>query len=149
MSDLVFSVKGESLSSAKFKAKVRDFELIVDEPEALGGTDQSPNPVEYILTGFAGCLNVVGFIVAKELDFEIDKLKIEISGNINPNKFLGLSSEERAGYKNIEVKLVPETKASIETLVKWLHIVQERCPVKDNLINDTLVNVSIEKQYAG
>ena len=45
--------------------------LIVDEPEALNGTDEDANPVEYILAGFAGCVNVVGHLVAKELGFKI------------------------------------------------------------------------------
>jgi uncharacterized OsmC-like protein len=60
MSDLIFNVKGESHSPAKFIAKTGKFQLIIDEPEALGGTDEGPSPVEYILAGLAGCLNVVG-----------------------------------------------------------------------------------------
>ena len=148
MSDLIFSVQGESSSAAKFVANTRQFKLVIDEPEGLGGTDESANPVEYLLAGLAGCINVVGHIVAKELGFSLDKLKIEISGNINPNKLFGSSDEERAGFKKIDLKLIPETDASIETLAEWLRIVQDRCPIKDNLTNLTPVNVSVEKQYA-
>lgn len=147
MSDLVFSVQGESASAAKFVAKTRHFKLVIDEPEDLGGTDENANPVEYILAGLAGCINVVGHLVAKELGFTITKLNIEVTGNINANKLFGHSDDERAGFKKIDLKLVPETDASIETLAKWLKIVQERCPVKDNLTNNTPVNVSVEKQY--
>lgn len=148
MSDLIFSVQGESSSAAKFIANTRQFKLVVDEPEDLGGTDENANPVEYLLAGLAGCINVVGHLVAKELGFSIRKLKIEITGNINPNKLFGSSSDERAGFKKIDLKLLPETDASIETLVEWLRIVEERCPVKDNLTNVTPVNVIVEKQYA-
>lgn len=147
MSDLVFSVKGESASAAKFVANTRNFKLVIDEPEDLGGTDEHANPVEYILAGLAGCLNVVGHLVAKELGFTLKKLTIEVSGNINADRLFGISNEERAGFKKIDLKLVPETDASIETLAKWLRIVQERCPVKDNLTNSTPVHVSVEKQY--
>ncbi|MCK0122864.1 OsmC family protein [Gelidibacter sp. F2691] len=148
MSDLIFSVQGESASAAKFVAKTRHFKLVIDEPEGLGGTDENANPVEYILAGLAGCLNVVGHLVAKELGFSITKLNIEVTGTINADRLFGISNEERAGFKNIELKLVPETSASIETLAEWLRIVQDRCPVKDNLTNNTPVNVSVEKQYA-
>lgn len=148
MSDLIFSVKGESNSPAQFIAKTRQFQLIIDEPEGLGGTDESANPVEYILAGLAGCLNVVGHIVAKELGFTIDKLKIEVVGNINPDCLFGASENERAGFKKIDLKLIPETDAPIEILVKWLKIVQKRCPVKDNLMNITPIGISVEKQYA-
>ncbi|EGV43488.1 OsmC family peroxiredoxin [Bizionia argentinensis JUB59] len=147
MSDLIFSVLGESSSAAKFIAKTRQFKLVIDEPEDLGGTDENANPVEYLLAGLAGCVNVVGHLVAKELGFSIKKLKIEVTGNINPSKLFGISNDERAGFKGIELKLNPETDASIETLVEWLKIVQERCPVKDNLTNITPVKVSVEKQY--
>jgi uncharacterized OsmC-like protein len=148
MSDLIFSVKGESNSPAQFIAKTRQFKLIIDEPEGLGGTDEGANPVEYILAGLAGCLNVVGHIVAKELGFTIDKLKIEVVGNINPDRLFGVSDNERAGFKKIDLKLIPETAAPVEILVKWLKIVQKRCPIKDNLMNITPIGISIEKQYA-
>jgi len=128
-------------------AKTRQFKLIIDEPDDLGGTDQDANPVEYILAGLAGCINVIGHIVAKELGFTINKLNIEVSGDLNPNKFLGLSDDERAGFKTIGLNLIPETDADINTLSKWLTIVEERCPVKDNLNNKTPVKLSVEKVY--
>ena len=148
MSDLIFSVRGESASAAKFIATTRQFRLVVDEPEDLGGTDENANPVEYLLAGLAGCVNVVGHLVAKELGFSITNLKIEVTGNINPKRLFGVCDNERAGFKKIEMKLIPETEASIETLVEWLKIVQDRCPVKDNLTNITPIKVSVEKQYA-
>tara|TARA_B110000091_G_C13805738_1_gene472428 strand:- start:1592 stop:2044 length:453 start_codon:yes stop_codon:yes gene_type:complete len=148
MSDLIFKVKGESSSPAKFIAKTRHFKLIVDEPQDLFGTDENANPVEYILAGLAGCLNVVGHLVAKELGFTIQKLKIEVEGNLNPSKLFGVSNDERAGFKEINLKLIPETDTPIETLILWLRIVQNRCPVIDNLSNHTPVKVCVEKQYA-
>lgn len=146
MSDLIFSVKGESNSPAQFVAKARTFNLVIDEPENLGGTNQDANPVEYILAGLAGCLNVVGHLVAKELGFTINKLKIEVSGDINPNRLFGTSSEERAGFKSINLNLVPQTDASVDLLTKWVKIVEDRCPVKDNLTNTTPVKVSVSKE---
>jgi len=147
MSDLIFKVHGESASPAKFIAKTRNFRLIIDEPEDLGGTDENANPVEYVLAGLSGCVNVVGHLVAKELGFTINTFKIEVEGSINPNKLFGRSNAERAGFKQISLKLIPDTEASIETLVTWLKIVQERCPVKDNLLNATPVSLEVEKQY--
>ena len=146
MSDLKFNVAGESYSATKFIGKTRQFTLTVDEPTELGGTDEYANPVEYILAGFAGCVNVIGHVVAKELGITIKKLKIEVSGDLNPNRFLGSSYDERAGFKSIQLNLIPETDASIETLAKWLQIVEGRCPVKDNLQNNTPVAIVVEKE---
>jgi len=148
MSNLRFSVNGESNSITQFVAKARHFKLVVDEPEELGGADEAANPVEYILAGLAGCINVVGHLVAKELGFVISKLNIDISGEINPDKLLGISTHERAGFQSIQINLNPETEADIVTLSQWLKIVEDRCPVKDNLRNETPVRLSVEKVYS-
>ena len=113
-----------------------------------GGADEAANPVEYILAGLAGCINVVGHLVAKELGFVISKLNIDISGEINPDKLLGISTHERAGFQSIQINLNPETEADIVTLSQWLKIVEDRCPVKDNLRNETPVRLSVEKVYS-
>lgn len=147
MSDLIFKVNGESSSASQFIAKARNFTLIIDEPRSFAGTDEGANPVEYILAGLAGCLNVVGHIVAKELGFEIKNLKIEVSGNLNSERLLGASFKERAGFKEIKLDLIPETDANIETLVNWLKIVEERCPVKDTISNVTPLKIGVTKEY--
>jgi len=145
MSDLKFKINARSESAAKTIVKARNFEIVVDEPEALGGTDVAPNPVEYVLAAFAGCLNVMGHLVAQEMGIELKNLKIEMEGDLNPAKLFGKCDKERAGYKNIIVKLIPETEADDSTLEKWLHEVECRCPVSDNLQNITPVKVELEK----
>ena len=57
--DLNFSVNGKRVGATKYQGFARGFELVVDEPEMLGGEDSAANPVEYLLAGYAGCLNVV------------------------------------------------------------------------------------------
>lgn len=143
MSLLTFSVKGNSISPAKFKANIRNFEVIVDEPENLGGTDVAPNPVEYLLASYAGCLNVVGHLVAKEKNIHLKGLEIEIKGNLNPDKLFGKTTLERAGFSGIEVQIVPDTDASQTILSEWLEEVERRCPVNDNLSVITPIQVSL------
>lgn len=143
MSDLKFSIKAQSESAAKTRVKARNFEIVVDEPEALGGTDVAPNPVEYVLAAFAGCLNVMGHLIAKEMGFEIRNLNIEMEGNLNPAKLFGKSDEERAGYKNIHIRMITDAEADDSTLEKWIHEVESRCPVSDNLQNMTPVSLEL------
>ncbi len=145
MSDLTFKINAESASAAKTIVKARNFEIVVDEPESLGGTDSAANPVEYVLAAFAGCLNVMGHLIAGEMGFKLNGLKIEISGNLNPAKLFGKPSQDRAGYKAITVKMLPDTDADEDTLQEWMHKVEERCPVSDNLQNITPVKVELGK----
>lgn len=143
MTDLKIKINAQSESPARTNVKARNFEIIVDEPQELGGTNQAANPVEYVLAAFAGCLNVMGHIVAKEMDIELKGLKIDIEGSLNPDKLFGKSDKERAGYKEIIITLKPDCKADQDTLDKWAHEVEARCPVSDNIQNITPVKVVI------
>ena len=114
----------------------------MDEPENFGGKDSAPTPVEYILAGHAGCLNVVVNLIAKEMGITIKNLDINISGDINPEKLLGISDKERAGFKALNVQIKIDSDASGDVIHKLIDQVKERCPVNDNLTNTTPVNFS-------
>ncbi|MDD2346175.1 MAG: OsmC family protein [Bacteroidales bacterium] len=114
------------------------------EPADLGGTDHGANPVEYLLAAYAGCLNVMAHICAKELGFELKSIKIDICGNLNPARLFGQSFDERAGYKEITVKMRPDCNADAETLSKWKDAILNRCPVGDNLKNATDIVVNVK-----
>lgn len=144
MSDLTFSVHGISESPTKFVAKARNFNLVIDEPSALGGTDEGANPIEFLLSSYAGCLNVMGHIVAEELGFHIEQLEIKVSGRLNPERFSGVSYQDRAGIKDIKVELKPTTHASVKQLKEWVEIIENRCPVNDNLRNVTPTEITVE-----
>lgn len=135
--DLNFSVNGKRVGATKYQGLARSFEFIVDEPEMLGGEDSAANPVEYLLAGYAGCLNVVFGIVARELKVEIKSLDINIDGDINPEKFLGISDNERTGFKSINVNIELRTNADKATEALLIEKVKSRCPINDNLANPT------------
>lgn len=144
MSDLRFRIKAQSESAAKTIVKARNFTITIDEPQDLGGTDTAPNPVEFVLASLAGCLNVLAHLVAKEMNIQLSGVEIDISGNLNPDRLFGISKNDRAGYKDISVRIKPlDCAANEETLEKWLKEVTDRCPVSDNLKNTTPVNVTL------
>lgn len=138
-----FNVESTTKSTSQSEIKVRNFNVVVDEPAALGGTDEAPNPVEYILCGLTGCMHIVAFKVAQEINMELSDLKIKVVGELNPMKLFGMPTEERAGYQNISIELTPETNANQETIDLWKSIMLERSPVMDNLLNVTPVNVKL------
>ncbi|NLJ24202.1 MAG: OsmC family protein [Firmicutes bacterium] len=140
---LKFAAKASSANPTKTVVTARNFQIIIDEPKDLGGTDDGANPVEYVLGALAGCLNVVGHVVAKEMNMPLNGLSIELEGDLDPAKFMGKSAKERAGYQEIRVKITPDTTADIETLGQWLAAIEERCPVSDNLQNPTPVKITL------
>lgn len=143
MSVVKFSTKAQSENPTKTVVKTRGFEMVIDEPGDLGGTNAGPNPVEYILGALSGCLNVVGHLVAKEMGFNLRGIELEVEGDLDPGKFSGKSMENRAGYQEIRVNVKPDTDADEETLEEWLKAIEVRCPVSDNLSNPTPIDISL------
>jgi uncharacterized OsmC-like protein len=144
MSNLLkFSIQSKSTSPARTEIETRGFKLIVDEPQSLGGTNDAPNPVEYILAGYAGCINVVAHLTAKEFNIDLKDLQISIDGDLNPARLFGESFKERAGYQNINVQLKTESKIDEKIKARWLEAIETRCPVNDNLRNATPIQFSL------
>ena len=139
---VTFDVSASAESPTKTRVSTRGFEFIVDEPETLGGSNEGPNPVEYVLGALAGCMNVVAHQVAREMDLDVRNLELAIDGDLNPAKFMGKSDEPRAGYEEIRVDITADVDATDETLEQWLSAVEERCPVSDNLAHKTPIDLS-------
>lgn len=148
MADLKISIKGVSENPTKFVAEARNFKIVVDEPPTLGGTDHGANPVEYLLASYAGCLNVMGHLIASELGFVLKKFEIEIDGNLNPDRLFGKSFTERAGFKKIQVTLKPYAEADPELVRKWINEIENRCPINDNLISITPIDIDVLNSFA-
>lgn len=140
MSNTNFSINGSSISSTLFKGKSREFDFLIDEPQALGGQDLAANPVEYLLAGYAGCLNVVINLIAKEQGISINGLNIKINGDIDASKLFGLSTNVRAGFQSLNVNIKFDTNASKEKLRLLLNQVKNRCPINDNLSQTTPIH---------
>jgi uncharacterized OsmC-like protein len=146
MADLKFRVKAQSENPTKTVVKARGFEIIIDEPAELGGTNAGANPVEYLLAAFCGCINVMGHIIAKELNIELRGMSINMVGDLNPERLFGSSFEDRAGYKDIEVVIEPDCDASPELLSKWMEAIEDRCPISDNIRNITPVSLKLARK---
>jgi len=139
-----FAVSAESESETKTVVEARDFEFVVDEPAALGGTNDGPNPVEYLIGTWAGCLNVVVHTVGEERGIDLENVAIHIEGDLDPRKFLGIDETARAGYQEVNVRIEVESDADEEALEALGAAVEERCPVGDNIENPTPTDVAIE-----
>ena len=144
MADMKVRVRAHSENATKTVVKARNFQLIIDEPTEMGGTNEGATPVEYVLGAFSGCLNVMAHLIAKEMDITLRGIKIDISGTLNPARLYGQSYDERAGFKEISVVLKPDTDADEATLKKWANAIEDRCPVSGNLQHTTPVSISIK-----
>src|SRR5699024_11094642 len=139
MTATTFTARGTAGSQTRLDVQVRDVTLVLDEPTALGGTDQGPNPVEFMLAALMGCMNVVVHVVAKERGIEIRSLEATARGTLDPSRFLGKPTQERAGYSQIDVELEIDSDADDAQLEEIVRHAEQRCPVSDNLLAPTAV----------
>ncbi len=143
MPTLKFQAKAASENPTRTVVETSGFKIVIDEPRSLGGTNGGPNPVEYVLAALAGCLNVVGHIVAKEMGITMRGIEIELEGGLDPAKFMGQATDVRTGYQNIIASIKPDCDADEDALAQWLEAIESRCPVSDNISNATPVEIRL------
>lgn len=103
--------------------------------------------LEYLLAGFAACINAVGHQIADELSMELKSIQIEITGKINTAKTEGYNVKNRCGFEEINLVVKPVTSADLTTLKFWMDEIKERCPIYDNLLNTTPIHLVVTKDF--
>lgn len=115
----------------------------VDQPAAMGGTDTGPTPLEYLFGALAGCFCAVARIIAAQRRIDLKEIEIKIEGELDTDGLLGKSPDVRTGFNNIQISAKLDADLSQEEKQKFLHEVELRCPVSDNISNSTPVGVKL------
>lgn len=102
------------------------------------------NPVEYFLGSILGCLNSTGTMVARDMEIEIEEMTVEIEGGVDYSRYRGEESDARPGLQNLDVTVSVISDADQARLDEWLAAIEDRCPVTDNVVNETPIDVAIE-----
>jgi uncharacterized OsmC-like protein len=116
----------------------------VDTGDATFEIGRDVNPVEFFLGSILGCLNSTGTVVARDMGIDIDDLEVRIEGGVNYATYRGEDSEDRPGLQGVEVTMSVASDADETELREWLAAVEERCPVTDNVGNETGVAVDLD-----
>lgn len=96
------------------EAVPRSFQMYVDEPLQLGGSNMDANPQEYLLAGLNACM-IVGFAALCALaGHEIEHLEIATEGDIDLRGFLGLDASVSPGYDRLVTTMQVKGSASRE-----------------------------------
>ncbi len=123
----------------------KTFELDADEPPNLLGEDKGPNPVEFVLTGLAGCLTTSLIYHAAAKGIEIKGVESRLEGDLDLRGFLGLSEDVKVGYENIRVFFKIDADVSEEEKEELIEMAQKYSPVFNTVSNPTSVSVQLDK----
>lgn len=146
MAKSTFRATAQLQDGVQVKVKSRNFEITVDEPKNLGGTDTGMNPVELVLGALGACQAIVARVFAKKFNIEFSDLWIELEGDLDPDGFMH-KSDVRKGYSEIRYNIHIKTDAPQEKVEEFVAFIEDTCPVGDTLanpVNTKLNNIIIE-----
>ena len=112
----------------------RKFTVYVDEPEALGGQDTAPNPVEYLAVGLCGCITAGIVTNAAMFGTKVEALEVTVDADINVLGLFGLdrSVPSRCNRITYTVKLNGDDQ---DALLKSKGVIDGKSPVRNTLAN--------------
>lgn len=122
---------------------IRGHKVLIDQPASGGGTDTGPTPLEMLFASLAGCIGTIGRIVAMQKRIELRGMDIKVEGDLDVDGLLGKPIDGRIGFEGITVTVAVDADMTDEEKEAFLHEVDARCPVSENLMNSTPVSVKL------
>ena len=113
-------------------ARIRQFDLTIDEPVELGGSDSGPNPVEVVLVALGTCQEITYAVHAAALGIAIDNLAIDVEGDLDPRGFFAVA-DVAPGFSKVRYNVRIESPEAPERIQHLIETVNRHCPVLDIL----------------
>jgi putative redox protein len=138
-----FAADSDLVGACEVDVRIGDKTVKVDEPESLGGSGCAPNPVEYALGSLGSCQAITYRFWSEKLGIRIDKLRVEVQGDLDVRGVFGIQNGVRPGFGKVDVKVHlsgPETPERYEELRR---AVNEHCPVLDIFANPVPVRTHL------
>lgn len=132
MATLNFSFAGESINAAKLESKVRKFELEFENPAYASLGNKTTFSVEYFfsINKYAENLSDAFHMAAREAGVVIDRLSIQITGNLDSERD-HFHSGNNGLFNKIDVSLVIMSAAPDAVLEDILRFANELNPTDD------------------
>ena len=124
--------------------QVRDHTVVLDVSEIRGGDNAGPTPPEFLLLSLGGCVINMVRLMAMSQGLATDGLEVLVSGDLDPSKAFGLSSENRAGFLGINVTIQSPQIWSDKTRDMLLEQLRLRCPLCDTIQNPSDLTIRFD-----
>ncbi|NMB62128.1 MAG: OsmC family protein [Chloroflexi bacterium] len=134
-------VTAKGLEGFLIETKAGAHTAYVDQPPAMGGTDKGPTPLDYVFISLAGCLITIAKIVANQKRIVLRDVSVEVEGELNLEVLRGQDDKDRAGFKSFKASVKIDADLSQEEKQAFIEEVDRRCPISDNLMHTTPVEV--------
>jgi putative redox protein len=128
-------------SGFKTECRAGKHVVIIDQPAPAGGTDAGPTPLDVQLMAFGGCVAAIGRIIANQKKLAVRGIEVTVEGNIDTDGLLGKPTQQRVGFSAIVARVRIDADMSETEKAQFLHDIDARCPISENLQNATSVSM--------
>ncbi|MFC4799501.1 OsmC family protein [Neobacillus sp. GCM10023253] len=102
--------------------------IAIDEPVTMGGQDSAIDPLSTFLASLIGCENVMAQIIAKEMNFDLQRISFEVEGDLDISGLMG-DLEVKPYFEKVVIKATVETSESQDRIDELKEAIDLRCPV--------------------
>lgn len=127
----------------RIECKAGGHTILIDQPAPAGGTDAGPTPLQYQMVCLAGCICSIARIVASQKRIVLRGMSVKVDGTIDTAGLLGKGGGARVGFSAIKAIVSIDADMSQEEKAGFLHEVDLRCPISENLLHETPVSVEL------
>lgn len=128
----------------KIESTIGSHTLVVDQPKTGGGEDAGPTPLEYFFLSLAGCIGTIARIAAKQKRINLRAMDVTVEGDLDVEALMGRKPDAHSGFTGITVRVKMDADMTQEEKEAFLHEVDRRCPVSDNIHNATPMTFVVE-----
>ena len=141
MSKKTVAVESRLGDAFVIESNVRGHKVVIDQPVNAAGSDTGPTPLELVLVSLAGCIGTIGRIIAMQKRIALQGMEIRVEGELDTDGLLGKPIEGRIGFESISITVDVDADMTDEEKEAFIHEVDRRCPVSENLLNATPIQV--------
>jgi len=127
----------------------RKFQIPIDEPLELLGTNTAPNPQEMLMAAFNACIMVGYAVGAAVRGITLEKLEIETHGKLDLRGFLGIDEKVRPGYEKIHYVVRMKGNGTKEQFREVHENVLKTSPNYFNISKPIAVEATLEAESRG
>ncbi len=143
MSTKTVAVEAKLGEKFVIESNIRGHQVVIDQPVNAAGTDTGPTPLELVLVSLAGCIGTIGRIIAMQKRIDLRGMAIKVEGELDADGLLGKPIEGRIGFEGLAITVDVDADMTDEEKEAFIHEVDRRCPVSENLLNATPIRVKL------
>ena len=125
-------------------SRERTFTVDTDEPPVLLGNNLAPNAGEYLLHALASCIGGTIVYHAAARGIALHGLEVSVAGDVDLQGFLGLDSNVRPGYEQVQVNIKVSGDFDDDQLAE-LGSLARFSPVRDIVSNPVPVAIDVTR----